>query len=48
MSEYFFGIDFELSINVWLYSLAASCLVLTLAGMAVLAWGLGFLRKAEA
>ena len=35
VSEYFFGIDFELSINVWLYSLAASCLVLTLAGTLV-------------
>ncbi|MCP4333045.1 MAG: hypothetical protein GY785_10355 [Gammaproteobacteria bacterium] len=35
ISEYFFNIEFHLSINVWLYSLASACLVLTLAGTLV-------------
>ena len=35
VSEYFFDIEFHLSIDVWLYSLASACLVLTLAGTLV-------------
>jgi predicted lysophospholipase L1 biosynthesis ABC-type transport system permease subunit len=35
ISEYFFGMEFNLSANVWFYSLASACIVLTLAGTLV-------------
>jgi putative ABC transport system permease protein len=35
ISEYFFDMEFHLSLDVWLYSLASACLVLTLAGILV-------------
>jgi len=35
ISEYFFDMEFHLSVDVWLYSLASACLVLTLAGTLV-------------
>ncbi len=35
ISKYFFDMEFHLSVDVWLYSLASACLVLTLAGTLV-------------
>ncbi|MCP4470108.1 MAG: hypothetical protein GY815_05395 [Gammaproteobacteria bacterium] len=35
VSEYFFDMEFQLSVDAWLYSLASACLVLTLAGTLV-------------